>query len=290
MLIFHRRLPTFEYARPKDEAELFSILSGQARALVFAGGTDIIPRLKKRLIEPPSVLVDLKGLPHMGEITSDRDTLRIGATATIHRVCTSDLVRRSVPILSEAASTIGSIQVRNRGTVVGNVCSAVPSADSAPALLVLDAKLLLKSKGGERSVALDEFFLGPQRTCLRQGEIVKEIQIPLMDGAKGTYIKLTQRARLDLAIVGVAVLLHMTDGRFRFVRIGIGACAPTPIRARRAEELLAGQRPEPRLIDEASRLASEETSPIDDHRASEVYRRLMVEALVRRALTRLIGG
>lgn len=290
MLIFHRRLPAFDYAKPKHETELFELLSQDPTAVVLAGGTDLIPRLKKRVIEPPSLLVDLKGLSDMDFIDFGAADVRIGALATIHRVATSDAVRKHIPLLAEAASTIGSFQIRNRGTLVGNICSAVPSADSAPALLVLDAQVVCRSKEGERVVAVDDFFLGPQKTCLRKGEIVREIRIPVEEGKKGTYIKLTHRARLDLAIVGVAVLLCREDGRFSFVRIGIGACAPRPIRARRAEEMLCGERPDPRLIEQAAKTAADETDPIDDHRASALYRRLMVEVLVKRAIHRLLGG
>lgn len=287
MVIFYRRLPKFEYIKPETQEMLFDILDKE-NCLVYAGGTDLIPKLKKRLITSPDILIDLKGLNELNYIKMTDGVLKIGALSTIYSVATSNTVVEKFNILSQAAKSIAAFQIQNRGTIVGNICNAVPSADSAPALLVLDANLKIKKKNGERKVNIGEFFTGPNKTVLDRTEIVTEIEIPAPDpSAKGIYYKLSTRGRMDLATVGVAVLLVKNDGRFSDVKIGLGAVAPTPIRAKRAESILKGEKITEGLIKEAARISSEEASPIDDHRASAAYRRLMIETLVKRALTRL---
>jgi carbon-monoxide dehydrogenase medium subunit len=188
-------------------------------------------------------------------------------------------------MLSQAAGAIASTQVQNRGTIVGNICNAVPSADSAPALLCLGAEVICLSKKGERKVKVEDFFTGPTKTVLGSGEIVKEIRIGKMDErSRGVYLKLSPRSKMDLAVVGVGVILLTENGVFRDVKIGLGAVAPTPMRARKAEEVLVGAKVDEEVIRRAATLASEESKPVDDHRGSAEYRRMMVEVLVRRGI------
>ncbi|HOP85101.1 MAG TPA: FAD binding domain-containing protein [Syntrophorhabdaceae bacterium] len=288
MVIFYRRLPKFEYIKPESQNMLFEILSDNKNCSVYAGGTDLIPKLKKRLIKPPDVLIDLKGLNELDYIKIEGGALKIGALSTIYSVATSKIVIEKFNILSQAAKSIAAFQIQNRGTIVGNICNAVPSADSAPALLVLNAKLNIKKKDGSRKVNIDEFFIGPNKTVLDKDEIVTEVEISEVPSSfKGIYYKLSTRGKMDLATVGVAVLLGSDNGRFSDIRIGLGAVAPTPIRAKRAEELLKGEKINKELINNAARIASDESSPIDDHRASATYRKIMVETLVKRAICRL---
>jgi carbon-monoxide dehydrogenase medium subunit len=195
------------------------------------------------------------------------------------------------PMLSQAAGSIASTQIQNRGTIAGNICNAVPSADSAPALLCLHARLLCVSKNGERLVDIDEFFTGPGETALHPDEILKEIQIPLMpDDGHGVYIKLSTRKRMELAVVGVAAMVETEKGIIKDVRIGLGAVAPTSMRARESEELLKGKKVDDETILIAARKASEESRPIDDHRASAEYRKIMVEVLVKRAIHQTLSN
>ncbi|MCX7966715.1 MAG: FAD binding domain-containing protein, partial [Syntrophorhabdaceae bacterium] len=162
MVIFYRRLPKFEYIKPDTEEILFEILSDSKKSMVYAGGTDLIPKIKKRQVESPDILVDLKGLKELNYINmSDDGVLRIGALSTIYTVATSNIVMERFNILSQAAKSIAAFQIQNRGTIVGNICNAVPSADSAPALLVLNARINIKSKNSERKVNINEFFTGP---------------------------------------------------------------------------------------------------------------------------------
>ncbi|MBN2122969.1 MAG: xanthine dehydrogenase family protein subunit M [Deltaproteobacteria bacterium] len=293
MVTFYRRLPRFDYVKPRAMEEVLDLLAGAAsgRLKVYAGGTDVIPKLKARLIRAPEVLVDLKGIPGLDIIDYDVEKgLKIGALASIFSVAHSSLVREKFPILSQAAGSIASTQVQNRGTLVGNICSAVPSADSAPALLCLRAKAVCVKKGGERELELDRFFKGPGETLLEPGEMVREIRIPPMQpDAGGVYIKLSPRSRMDLAVVGVAAVAGGGNGSFGDVRIGLGAVAPTPMRAKRAEDMLRGKAVSDEAILEAARIASEESRPIDDHRGSAEYRRMMVEVLVKRSLRQALS-
>jgi CO/xanthine dehydrogenase FAD-binding subunit len=291
MVTFYRRLPRFEYLTPKTIAEALSLLSQyKERAKVIAGGTDAVPQLKRREIKVPQYIIDLKGIPGLDYIKYDEvGGLALGALATIHAVETSSIIQEKFSILFQAAQSMASPQVRNRGTIVGNICNAVPSADTATALLTLEARLKLISQQGERMINVEEFFTGPNRTVLAAEEILREIQIPgLPPHAKGIYLKLTPRRAMDLAIVGVAVVVIPKDGLCNDIRIALGAVAPTPIRAKRAESILKGQKFDDKAIEKAAQTAAEESKPIDDHRASAEYRREMVKILTRRAINQAI--
>jgi len=186
---------------------------------------------------------------------------------------------------------MASPQVRNRGTIAGNICNAVPSADSAPALLTIGARLKLISQKSQRTVGIEDFFTGPSRTALTDEEILAEILLPDMPpNSKGVYLKLTPRRAMDLAIVGVAAVAVPEDGVCKDIRIALGAVAPTPLRAKKAEEVLKGQKFDDNLIEKAAKTAAGQARPIDDHRASAEYRRDMVEVLVRRAIKQAIGS
>jgi carbon-monoxide dehydrogenase medium subunit len=293
MVTFYRRLPRINYIRPGNINELLDLLSENhnGRYRVYAGGTDLIPKLKGRTITPPEAIVDLKGIHGLDYIDyDDRHGLRIGALATIRSIETSPVVKEKYPLLSRASASIASVQVRNRGTMAGNICNAVPSADSAPPLLSLEARLLCVSKKRERILNIDEFFTGPNQCGLEPDEILREIQIPaLHENFRGVFIKLSPRSRMDLAVVNVAVLCVKEKGLFKDIRISLGAVAPTPIRAQKAERSLEGAKADDKAISNAAKIASAESRPIDDHRASAEYRRMMVEVLVRRAISQVIS-
>ena len=287
MVTFYRRLPKFDYVKPKSLDEALDLLKGNSSGvLVYAGGTDVVPRLRARLIPAPKMLVDLKGISGLDQVEYDKSSgLRIGALAAISSVASHGDVQERFTALSQGAYSIASNQVKNRGTVVGNICSAVPSADAAPALLCLGAKLVCASARGERVIDIDDFFLGPRKTTLAADELLKEIRISnLPEGGKGAYIKLSTRNRMELALVGVGVMVAVVDGVFREAKIALGAVGPTPMRAKQAEEVLRGEKVGEQVIAEAGRLAAAASLPIDDHRASAEYRRLMVEVLVKRAI------
>jgi CO/xanthine dehydrogenase FAD-binding subunit len=292
MSVFYRRLPRFEYFLPKTVEETLLFLRDQkGSAKMLAGGTDLIPQLKRREIPRPDIVVDLKGIPDLDQISFDEHSgLTIGSLVTISAVAQSPTIKRHFPSLVQAASSIGSPQVRNRGTLAGNICSAVPSADSAPALLTLDATIRLKGPAGERMVPISQFFVGPRRTVLEAEEMLLEISVPVAaPTSRSVYLKLSPRHSMDLSIVGVAALGVCENGVCTDVRIGLGAVAPTPVRAPVAEAMLKGRRITPELVDEAARNAITQCSPIDDHRASQEYRCDMVYVMTRRALSEVFS-
>jgi CO/xanthine dehydrogenase FAD-binding subunit len=291
MVTFYRRLPRFEYLEPHTMDEALSLLSQhKGRAKVIAGGTDLLPKLKRREISAPEYIIDLKGIPDLGYIKyDDGGGLRLGALVTIHAVEASPVVQERYGVLSQAVESMASTQVRNRGTIAGNLCNAVPSADTAPALLTLEASLKLASPEGERMVNIADFFTGPNETVLTDEEILQEIQVPnLPPHSGGSYQKLTPRRSMDLAVVGVAAVVVAEDGVCSDIRIALGAVAPTPMRARRAEDIVRGQKLTEEVINRAAQIASEQCRPIDDHRASAQYRCDMVEVLTKRAIQQAI--
>jgi aerobic carbon-monoxide dehydrogenase medium subunit len=280
------------YIKPGSINEVLDLLAegGEGQYQIYAGGTDVIPKIKKRIMDAPKTMIDLKGIKGLDYVYyDDIKGLRLGALATLRSVAESKIVKERFPVLARAAWSIASIQIRNRATIAGNICNAVPSADSAPALLTLGAELVCVSRKGERTLRIEEFFKGPGKTSLEPDEIIKEIQIStLPEQTRGTYTKLSPRSRMDLAVVGVAVLGRIEDGFIKHVRIGLGAVAPTPMRALKAEELLKDAKTDEGIIDAAAQMAASEAKPIDDHRASAEYRRMMVEVLVRRGLKTII--
>ncbi len=182
----------------------------------------------------PEHLVDLAGLG-LGYVRQEIDAVKIGATTTFSELLNSELVWRHLPCLAEAVAQIGAVQCRNMATIGGNLCSAVPSADSAPPLLVLDAQVKIAWQNGERVLALEQFFAGPKQSVLEQGEILAEIEVPIPPPRTGTsFLKLGRRRAMTLAIVNVAALVSVgRDGRTaEHVRIALGAGAPTPMPAR----------------------------------------------------------
>jgi CO/xanthine dehydrogenase FAD-binding subunit len=292
MVTFYRRLPRFEYVQPKTIDEALSLLArheGEARLL--AGGTDLLPKMKRREITAPAYVIDLKGIADLNYIDYDEEKgLSLSALTTIHAIETSPVIQDKCTILAQAASTMAAPQVRNRATLAGNICNAVPSADSVPPLLVLEAKLKVVSQKGERILPIEDFFTGPNETVLTDRELLVEILVPPMpSNSRGTYLKLSPKRSMDLATVGVAALVINEDGRCKDMRIALGAVAPTPIRAKKAEGILRGQRFSDDLIERTAQTAAEESRPIDDHRASAQYRREMVQALVRRAIKQTIS-
>jgi carbon-monoxide dehydrogenase medium subunit len=292
MVVFYRRMPRFDYLKPGGLGEVLDLLDGaeEGQYRVFAGGTDLIAQLKAREISAPGAVIDLKGIGALSEIGLDEDGgLRLGATVSVSQVAASALVGEKYPALAEGAREIASLQIQNRATITGNICNAVSSADSAPPLLALGAKLQLVRRGGERIVDLADFFSGPGQTIIEPGELVREIRLPPPpEGARSVYLKLAPRGRMDLAWVGVAAAARIKDGKAIDPRIGLGAVAPTPLRARGAEEVLRGQKLDTDIIEETARVAAGEVSPREDSfRASADYRRQMVQVLVRRALGRL---
>lgn len=268
----------FDYIRATTLEEAIDVLAKCPETKVLVGGTDLLIRLKEGRIQPPTVL-DLKGIPGLREIQMTPDGLSIGAATPLVSLIHHPQVMRDYPMLAEACHTIGSVQIRNRASIGGNLCNASPLADSAPALLAYGAKLEILSKQGLRTVPVEEFFRGPGQTVLAQGEILTRILLPVPPAGQGTYIKHARRKAVDLASVGVAVFGWTEQGK-RKCRIALGAVAPTPIRATEAEKIIEGGG----SFEEAAQAARDASRPISDLRSSKEYREEMISVHVRRAL------
>ncbi len=286
----HKFLPFESYFAPTTEEqtlELLRCLGPEARML--AGGTDLFIAMREKGLRTRS-LIDIKGVAGLRGIASlNGSGLSIGAATPLHEIETSPLVREASPVLSSAAETIGSLQVRNRGTLGGNLVNASPAADSAPALLVLDARVELVSPAGSREISLETFFTGPGKTVMEPGEILKRVIIPRLEpGQFSVYLKFGPRRAMDIAVVGVAVsLIFGRDRTCREARVALAAVAPTPLRAPRTEAALVGKIDEA-AITHAAAEAMAEAKPISDVRASAEYRRHLVGVLVKRAVSQVI--
>lgn len=278
----------FEYMEPVTIENAIDLLvkhNGQAK--VIAGGTDLIVQMRQKEIKSEH-LVDITRIPGFDYIDyNETEGLRIGALTTIHTIEKSAEIHENYPAISQAAGKLASVAIRNLGTLGGNLCNASPSADMPPALIGLGAKVKIVGPERERIVALEDFFTGPGSTVLKKWELLVEVQVPVsLPGTRGVYLKHAIRGSIDLAIVGIAVVIMMDpgDGVCQDIKIALGAVAPTPIRARSAEEIIKGKRIDEDLIEKSAETAQAEAHPISDVRASAEYRSEMVKVFTRRAL------
>lgn len=288
-------LPEFDILATDTVEETCALLhSYGSDARVLAGGTDLLVKMKHRRLLPRQ-LINIKRIPALDQIHHDDAAgLRIGTLATVQSIKDSTLVANRFPLLHRAAGTLGTLQIRHLATLGGNLANASPSAEFAPVLLTLGATVICTGRGGERAIPIGEFFLGPGKCALHQDEVLTEVQVPnLPAGAAGLYRKHALR-RIDVAVAAAAVVVHLDGDVCRHVKIALGAVAPTPFRARKAEAALNGQKldggaGERQLCREAGRLAAAESSPIDDFRGYAGYRREVVAELVGQALTEVIA-
>jgi carbon-monoxide dehydrogenase medium subunit len=286
--MFIRRLPKFEYHVPTSLGEALDHLSRYGnKAKVLAGGTDLLVSMKKREILPEH-LINLKGIKELKHIYYDKKMgLEVGGLVTLREIERSAIVKAKYGALWDAANVMAAPQVRSLATIGGNLCSALPSADTAPPLVALGATLTLAGKNGERTLLVEDFFAGPGASALSPDEILSHVSIPNPpENSGGAYLKLMRRDAMDLALVGVAACLRLDGGKrvCREARIALGAVAPTPMRALRAEELLLNKEPDEHIAIEAGKIAAEEARPISDVRASKEYRTEVVRVLTKRAV------
>lgn len=282
-------LPSFDYVRATSAEDVRRLLleNGSAAKLLM-GGTDLFPRMRDGLLRP-NLVVDVKSVPGLRDIAYDtQNGLLVGAAVTLNVLASHPDVQEHYPLLVEAANSVACYQVRNRATLGGNLCNASPAADMAPAALCLDAQVELYGAAGYRRVPVGDFFLGPGRTALEPGELMVAMRFPApRAGSHGRYIKLGRNRAGDLAIVGVAVCgcpdaaNRVSGHRFR---IALASVAPVPMRAPAAEEAAAQNPLLEDWLQAAADAAAKSASPIDDVRASAVYRREMVRNLVLRGL------
>ena len=287
-----RYLKRFEYAEPSTLDEAVVLLkNSKGEAKVLAGGTDLLVKMKGKTLTP-KCLINLKKIhtPDLRSVTvTAKGDVSIGCLATLESLQDSVLIRDTAKVLSDTAQRMASPQVRTIATLGGNLCNAAPSADMAPPLIAIDAEVKLYGPRGERFVKLEDFFLNPGQTALQEGEILAEVIIPqISPGSRTTYQKLTLREAMDIATVGVASTLKMKNRRCEVAKIVLGAVAPRPLRALKAEKLLMENELSENLVYQAARTAAAESQPISDIRGSEDYRREMVEVLVRRVIQAVV--
>jgi carbon-monoxide dehydrogenase medium subunit len=286
--MFLKRLPKFAYHTPSSLAEAIDLASRYgSNARFIAGGTDLLVAMKERETTPEH-LVSLNGIDGLKGITADAaGGIKIGALTTLADIQRSAIVKKQFLSLWEAVEVMSSPQIRSLATIGGNLCSAVPSADTAPPLMALSASLKIVGPKGERTVPVEGFFTGPKQTVCKTDEILAEILIPKpKPSSAGCYLKLMRRRAMDLALVGVAAYLEL-EGKTKVckgVRIALGAVAPTPITVPEGEAVLMNKPVDEALIAQAARAAGMQCRPITDLRASLEYRCSMVEVLTRRAL------
>jgi len=279
----------FEVFSAKDSRDAVALLakhSAVSKVKVIAGGTDLLADLKFSS-HSPNVVVDISRAEDLKSITVTDDGLRIGALVTHSQIMRSPVIQEMFPALAAAAHTIGAVQTRNLGTLGGNLVTAVPSMDSGPTLMALEAIASIQGPEGRREVPLTDFFLGPRKTVLKADELLAEIVIPKQNLGKPThFLKFGLRKGQALALVNAAASFWVDKDKHTFVapRIGLGAVAPKVIRATQAEAFLEGRKITPEVMAEAGLIAATDAKPISDFRASAGYRKNLVAVLTKRAL------
>ena len=276
-----------DYFEPKSVDEAISILTRQGEnAEIIAGGTDVLVDMKFK--EDPGCLVNIKRIPGLSFIRENGNSLLIGPLTTIREIETNKLVRERCPVLWDSAHQFASLQIRNTATIGGNICRASPSGEVLAPLLVLGATVKMAFEDGEKSAPLDSFFLAPGKTLLGSQGVLTAIEIPYpAERTQSLYLKHAVRGAMDIAIVGVAILATRGSDNKHFsdVRIGLGAVAPTPIRAQRAEAIAQEKPFNQKQVQDAAKEAAAESKPITDHRGTAEYRKWIVEALTQKGLT-----
>ncbi len=275
----------FEYFAPKKLKQALELLDKYGDdCKVICGGQSLLILMRQGLVAP-AYLVDIK---HTSELDYIKDGagegLKIGAITTHRTIEKSDVIKKNFPVLSEMERRLASIQTRNRGSIGGNLCHGDPAGDPAPVLIALGATLKVASVSGERAVRIEDFYTDYFGTVLEHGELLTEIQIPAAPPHTGTAYTKFNIIQSDMATVGVAVSISLSarDGACNDARVALGACAPTAIRAVKAEAVLRGQKVTENLLVEAGEVASTETDPISDIHASAEYRKELVKVLVKR--------
>ncbi|MCC6780024.1 MAG: xanthine dehydrogenase family protein subunit M [Hyphomicrobiales bacterium] len=293
MTIELRPLPPFDFAAPSTLPDLVDLLARYGdTARLLAGGTDLIPRLKKQK-SSPRIVIDINHIPDLSFIALRETALHIGAATRLATLYESPVIREKVPALADAVQIMSSPGIRNRATIGGNLCNAARCADTPAPLLVYDAHVKLLGPQGDRLVALRDFFIAPgsdrRKTVARPDEVMTEIIIPLQTG-HSTFLKLGRRIGSSTAIISAATLVKIAGGKFTDARIAVSAFGSTPLRARKVETALIDAPAKEQTIRQAAERVMEEIDPITDFRASSAYRKEMAALLIQRAVTRLAAG
>jgi CO/xanthine dehydrogenase FAD-binding subunit len=284
-------LPSFEYHRARSVAEAAMMLKTYgSEARVLAGGTDLMLQMQRQYLSP-GYLISLKGISELRKLAMEGDRFVLGANTTHRDVELSPTAANVFGALHDGASAVGSVQIRNVATVAGNICNGAPSADTAGPLLAVGASVKVMSTEGERSIPLEEFFVGPGVTALKPEELLVEISIPQPPSRTGSaYGKLTRRKAMDLAMVGVSVCITLDSAGtwIRSARVALTTAAPTPIRCPKAESILQGETVSDSLLQKAGEAAAAECLARTSYRSTAEYRRDMIVVLIRRMAKRCL--
>ena len=271
------------YQRVADERELLEGLS-RPGAAILCGGTDLLIKMRAGMIQP-ELLLDITQVESLHGIRVEGSNLEIGAATLESDIIRSSLVNEHVPLLGSVLRQLGSVQIRNRGTLGGNIVNASPAADSAIPLSLYDTEIQISGPEGERWIRLEDFFTGPGRTTLESGQFVRVLRLPIPDvGFSPFFHKVGKRNALTIAIASLGTLVRLDGGVIRELRVAAGSVAPTPLRLHEIEEQLTGRVLDHALIAEAHALAVNSISPISDVRASADYRKNVIGDLLVRAL------
>jgi carbon-monoxide dehydrogenase medium subunit len=269
----------FEYRRPKTLVEATKYLADHPGSVrVLAGGTDLVAWLRDDAVTP-DLVIDIKEIPDLHDLEFDGDTLHIGSLVTFTELIESDIIKEHAPLLAEMAETVASPGIRNRATMVGNICSAVPSCDAGPVLLAYDTTVHLTGPNGTRSVDINDWFVGLRKTAKTDDEVVTHLTIKIWPHG-GVYVKLMRYAGEDLAQAAVGIVVY-PDNEYR---VAFGAVAPTPIRSTRIEKALSGNALNDELVAAVVAMVAGEISPITDMRATAAYRTRITEVMLERGL------
>lgn len=279
----------FRFINPQSLVEALEYLNQYGKeAKIIAGGTDLLIQLRNEDDKLAGVkfLVNLGSLPDLRQIKIDEDYISIGTLVNHAEIASSELIWAKVSFLSKATSMIGSPQIRNRGTIGGNLINASPAADTVPVMIALDADVILQSLTGSRKLPVRELFLKPYETCIRHDEILTEIKFKcLPEGSKTSFLKIGRRNALVIARLNIAVSLKTDEkGIIKDIRIAPGSVMPLPCRAIEAEKLLIGQTPNEEIINRASKKVADIMVEKSGIRASTIYKKPVIEAITRRAI------
>ena len=272
----------FEYVAPKTVKEALSLLATyKEKATILAGGTDVVVRLCDEIIDP-EFIIDIKHIDELNGIKFDKkEGLFVGANATMHEIQNDKNVKEFYPFYAEACGHVGSKQVRNKATSVGNLCTASPLGDSLTPMYCLDATVVIEGPKGKREVPVREFITFVRKTVLERDELVLGVKFPYVE-CKGIYTKNARRHEVDLSNI-VATILKIGDE----YRIAYGSVAPTPIRLVKTEEFLKGKKIDDKVIEEAKKILATEISPISDLRATKEYRVSVSQSILENSLKAL---
>jgi carbon-monoxide dehydrogenase medium subunit len=282
-------LPGFDYYAPGTLQEAIELLDKLGKdTKLLAGGTDLIVNMRARL-EHPKNLIDLKRAKELHELSyNEKRGLSIGACVSLNRLIQDNNVAKIYPIIKDAAESIADFQVRNRATLVGNICNASPAADTAPALLVLNATVNIASRKGIRKIPIQDFFKGVKKTVLASNEIVTSVNVPTPPTAsRGGYLKARRTLGEDVALVGVGGLLIPNGGSVTELRLAYASVASTPVRIFEAEKIARSKRATEQLLEEAMPIIMRTVSPISDVRSGKEYRANLVKVLTHRLVSKL---